>query len=201
MSLDEDGMQLSFEAFAPVLPGLIGKFGELLNDFHFNASEALGPEFNWTKQELFDTYSTYPDLPAKYAVQAAKVLLTGDALSREESIAGLALADPTAVVRSLGNLILSKPLAVDVLVMGNIDDSTARGTVGQILQSIRAPPWAAPVPEEPRSLPDVQRIALPAQPVEVRTRNPRHGDPNDVALVKLLVGLANVENRAAFGAI
>ncbi|CAE7923325.1 unnamed protein product [Symbiodinium sp. KB8] len=202
MSLDEGGLQLSFEAFAPVLPSLIDKFGSLFNGFHLNATQALGPEFNWTKQELLDTYSTYPDLPAKYAVQAGKVLLEGNDLSREESAAGLAQADPTSVMRSLGLLILSKPLALDALVMGNIDDDTARGAVGQIIHSIQVPAWASPpAPPEQRSLPGVRPIARPAQPVEVRARNPRQGDPNDVALVKILVGVATVENRAAFGAI
>ena len=91
-------------------------------------AKALGPEFNWTKQELLDTYSTYSDLPAKYAVQAGKVLLEGSDLSREdrcswlsnpevpislspaqdrsdrvfklqESAAGLARADPASVMR------------------------------------------------------------------------------------------------------
>ncbi|CAE7467467.1 unnamed protein product [Symbiodinium natans] len=201
ISLDEGGLQLSFEAFAPVLPSLIEKFGVLFNSFHLNASQGLAPEFNWTKQELLDTYSAHPDLPAKYAVQAGKVLLTGDALSREESAAGLAQANPAAVMRSLGLLILSKPLALDALVMGNIDGKTAHRAVGQLIQSIEVPEWASPAPDEQRSLPGAPPIALPAQPVEVRARNPRHGDPNDVALVKILVGVATVESRAAFAAI
>ena len=62
------------------------RFGVLFNSFHLNASQGLAPEFNWTKQELLDTYSAHPDLPAKYAVQAGKVLLTGDALSREDCL-------------------------------------------------------------------------------------------------------------------
>jgi len=86
--------------------------------------------------------------------------------------------------------------------MGNIDDDTARGAVGQIIQSIQVPGWASPAaPPEQRNLPGVRPVARPAQPVEVRARNPRQGDPNDVALVKILVGVATVENRAAFGAI
>ena len=40
---------------------------------------------------------------------------------------------------------------------------------GQVLQSIRVPSWAPPAPAEPKHIPGVQPIALPAQPVEVAT--------------------------------
>ena len=70
---------------------------------------------------------------------------------------------------------------------------------GQILQSIRAPPWAAPVPEEPRSLPDVQRIALPAQPVEVMGSACNEGFDQDGHITMTVATLyIPVKMRASF---
>jgi len=44
-------------------------------------------------------------------------------------------------------------------------------------------------------------VVNPGQPIELRAKNPRDGDPNDVAVVALLHGVKTVESRVKLGLI
>lgn len=201
VNVNKNGISFKITGFEPVLDKLLEKILFEFNHFHLNQSAVDGSSFIRAVQELRDEFSSYTGLPAAYALRDKKVLLSKGALSNEEALIMLDRLTPTAVMRSVGELLLSQPLSLDALVMGNIGKEVANSAVNKLLTGISIPSWVSKtnVQSSQARVGDYEPVAKLPQPAEIRSRNPRAGDPNDVAHVTILHGIATVESRVVYG--
>eukprot|EP00931_Biecheleriopsis_adriatica_P056095 TRINITY_DN33244_c0_g1_i1.p1 TRINITY_DN33244_c0_g1~~TRINITY_DN33244_c0_g1_i1.p1 ORF type:complete len:1124 (-),score=201.72 TRINITY_DN33244_c0_g1_i1:94-3177(-) len=201
VNVGRSGVSFTLTGFEPVLPQIIDKVIAEFNTFILNESAAETSDFNQTLEEVREQLSSYQKLPAQYAVKDKQVLLTRSSLSQGEELAELDKLHPSSVMTSVRELLFSKPLAVDALVMGNIGEAVADTAVRKFATGLALP---RETPRRKSPLPgskvgDYDPIAKPSKPVEVRKRNPRDGDPNDVAHISILHGVATIESRAVYG--
>eukprot|EP00930_Biecheleria_cincta_P060882 TRINITY_DN4646_c0_g2_i1.p1 TRINITY_DN4646_c0_g2~~TRINITY_DN4646_c0_g2_i1.p1 ORF type:complete len:1131 (+),score=174.41 TRINITY_DN4646_c0_g2_i1:318-3395(+) len=201
VAVSKDGLAFKITGFEPVLHKLLDRVLFEFNSFHMNQSAVHGSKFAGAVQELHDELSSHTNLPAVYAVSDKKVLLSKGETSDEEALSMLDRLTPTAVMRSVGELLLSQPLSLDSLVMGNIGKEVANSAVNKLLTGISVPSWVSKtnVQSSQARVGDYAPIVKLLQPAEVRSLNPRAGDPNDVAHVAILHGIATVESRVVYG--
>jgi len=201
VSESKDGISFSFTGYAPTLPQLIDKVVLEFNKFNANGTARLDSQFNRSVEELREDLLSYSKMPVVYAISDKKVLLSGGQYSDQEELAVLEQLQPRSVQEAVIELLLSRPLAIDALVMGNVGTEQAEAAVAQLSTGILLPGWAKDAAHNQRSSKKQQirkfdEIVAPARPVEVRSKNPRAGDPNDVVFVAILQGVATVESRA-----
>lgn len=106
-----------------------------------------------------------------------------------------------AAVKSAAELVLSRPLQLTALAMGNLDQHEALEAVQKISAGIKVPSSTDTQSHGGGSVERVMRVVRPVAPVEVRTLNPRKGDPNDATVLSLVAGVGDVESRVLFGLI
>jgi secreted Zn-dependent insulinase-like peptidase len=90
------------------------------------------------------------------------------------------------------------PMKLTSLAMGNLAAADAKTAVAAVAGGLSMPATSGINVEkigEPEIVTPVVNIA---KPVEVRSKNPRLGDPNDVVVVSLIHGVSTIENRVLF---
>merc|ERR1719343_931987 len=92
-----------------------------------------------------------------------------------------------SVTRAAEELMLSRKLQLTSLAMGNLPQSKERRS--KMTTSSDA------------KVELITPVVNPGQPIELRTKNPRDGDPNDVAVVALLGEVKTVESRVLLGLV
>jgi len=200
ISASAGGLAFSFGGFAPMLPRLVGKVLEEFNSFNANASITEPSRFERVVNLFRQSLTTYNDMPISYAVEARSLLLSRGEYSRNETLAVLGSADLASSARSVGELLLSRPLQLTALAMGNFAEEDARWVVDEMSRGIEIPDWIKPSTGKGK-VEEVMPVISPKDPVELRLRNPRLGDPNDVAIVTIMYGVSTVESRVALGLI
>jgi len=195
-----DGLSFSFNSFESILPQLIEEVLAVFNKFNLDRSLAKASRFNHSVEELRDELSAHSDMPFKYAVHDRALLLTQGAHSFEEVLAVLDQVSVESMATSLAELVLSRPLELSALAIGNMDQHKAREAANNISAGILLPEWVVTMELKPNTFVErVTPVTRPSKPVEVRARNPRKGDPNDVALVTIIDDVATIESRATYG--
>jgi len=200
ISVEPSGIYFSFSGYEEALPHLIS---EVLKAFNgFNAANAT-PSARFTRivRDLRQELQTFSDMPVSYAQGDLARLLRAGEHSRSESLAALDSTEDGGglfATRAVGELLLSKPLEITALAMGNLQEAAAKEALSKIAGSV-ATAWQEV--SAPGQVQRVARIVNPFVPVEIRALNPRPGDGNDVAIVSLIHGVADVESRVIFGIV
>lgn len=198
LSFDTEGISLTFEGFPALVPDLVSSVVA-----HFKNGLSAHPSasrFPRVLSEYTDSLRSYSGMPVQYAINDRNVLLTTNMHSKEESLAALSDLQEASVVSSPQGLLLSKPLELTALVMGNVGEDTGRDIVSTIQDGLGlargGPDVGGGGSGEVLSVTPVVR---PGRPVELRRQNPRVGDPNDAVVVSLIVGVMTVESRVHLG--
>lgn len=194
------GLEFTFVGFRPSMHRLITSVVKEFNQF--NDKPSLTPDMRWNKARhaLREDLITYADLPLNYAVSDRNLLLTKGARSREELLHELDKNEVTkeSASRSVQKLLLSRQLKLTSLAMGNMAEDDAGSIIGDFLHSIDYPKRVERAPPDA----EVERVSpivsLPG-PVEVRRRNPKNGDADDVVVVSVVHGVSTVESRVTLG--
>jgi len=196
------GLDFDFVGFEPSMQTLITK---VVSEFNaFNRDPSLTPMVRWKRVmgQLHEDLTSYTDLPMNYAIKDRNLLLTSGEHHRTELLEELkkniaTLADASS---SVSDTLLSRPLRLTALAMGNMGKDKASTMIGDFLHSIEYPAGASQAQIDDGA--DVVRtkpILDLKRPVEVRKLNPRQGDKNDVAVVSVVAGVSTVESRVLLG--
>mmetsp|Transcript_41343 Transcript_41343/g.75529 ORF Transcript_41343/g.75529 Transcript_41343/m.75529 type:complete len:1166 (+) Transcript_41343:54-3551(+) len=193
MSMAPGGLTFMFTGFTPTMPLLIEK---VLSEFNsFNDNVTVKPSrYSRIVQEFRQGLTTYSEMPIKYAIADRDLLITKDVHSRDELLTALDNASSASVASAAGDVLLSKPLKLTSLAMGNMAKKEAMDTVVNFVSQVRRPAGlsvSAASGEVERLTPVVKL----ADPVEVRKQNPRKGDPNDAVVVSIMAGVGSVGAR------
>eukprot|EP00933_Yihiella_yeosuensis_P039382 TRINITY_DN33382_c0_g1_i1.p1 TRINITY_DN33382_c0_g1~~TRINITY_DN33382_c0_g1_i1.p1 ORF type:complete len:1156 (-),score=258.79 TRINITY_DN33382_c0_g1_i1:389-3481(-) len=203
LTATKDSLDIGVNGYAEVLPALINKLMEEFNRFNLEGperQERLQQRFNSTVEEMRLALTSYPKLPAVYAVQDRTSLLKKGDISNEELLAALKQVTLESSLKSLGQLLLSRPLETSSLTMGNCGRDEALKLVKQVSSSIKLPSWiTAQKAQQGDEVQHVTPVVDPAGPIEVRKLNPKGGDPDDVAVVSIIDGVATIERRVVYG--
>lgn len=198
ISVSAHGLSFSFGGFAPMLPKLVDTVLQEFNRFNENSNITLSSRFNRIRDELKEELSSYSEMPVSYAIDERVLLLSRGRHSNAESLAVLNDVSLESAAASARELLLSRPLQLTALAMGNLDQENAKAAVARVWDGLKRhlSPASLKVQGEVER---VSPVVNPSQPVEVRAKNPRPGDPNDVVVVSFLAGVGNVENRVILG--
>jgi len=196
LAVGHGGITISFVGYYEAFPNLIDKVMHAFNSFNENLNVTQTSRFNRVVKTLKEDLETYGDMPSTYASQDLDRLISRNSHSKSESLAALATLNLTAAARAAGDLVLSRPMKVTALAMGNLGDFDSTEALRQIVSSLKRPSWVKPLPPPSDGAVElVTPVVNVQQPVEVRAVNPRAGDPNDVATVSLLYGVSDVPSR------
>jgi secreted Zn-dependent insulinase-like peptidase len=195
IDVSDNGLSLSFGGFAPLLPKLVKHVLEELNSFNGNASATKPARFNRVMQEIRDEMKTYGDMPVSYAIADRNLLLQPDAYSRDETLAALDKVTLDSAASSVNDLVWTLPVKLTSLAMGNLGDADAKRAIFQGLGGLRMPANSGLQIENAGEPEIVTPVVNIAKPFEVRSKNPRAGDPNDVVVVSLIAGVSTIEKR------
>jgi len=95
----------------------------------------------------------------------------------------------------VNDLVWSLPVKLTSLAMGNLGDADAKKAIFQVLGGLRMPANSGLHIENAGEPEIVTPVVNIAKPFEVRSKNPRAGDPNDVVVVSLIAGVSTIEKR------
>jgi len=190
-------LSIAFEGFPPLLPNLIQhavqKFGVGLK------MEEHKQRYDRIFEEYEETFLDYSNMPVDYALSDRNLLLTPGTHSQEESLDALVNVTPESVESAVDQLVTHRPLDMTALIMGNTDIQEAEDAVDWVMEGLQGVQSSIGHPEgQVQNMPPVVR---PAQPLELRKRNPREGDTNDAIVVSILAGIATVESRVILGLV
>mmetsp|Transcript_82077 Transcript_82077/g.162974 ORF Transcript_82077/g.162974 Transcript_82077/m.162974 type:complete len:470 (+) Transcript_82077:3-1412(+) len=231
VAVDPAGLQLSFGGFTPTLPRLVDTILAELSRFNSRTNITAPSRFQRVKENLRQNYATYDAMPVSYAFRDLELLQSPYAYSQEEMLAALNNVDLEAAATSLTDLLLSQPLQLTALVMGNLAEHEASSVVDRVMRGLsgnitRTAPGhsgsgsrsinrrgsnaslsggdanhAGGTSGSTGELPArgqveyIQRVVKTTRPVEVRGKNPRPGDPNDVVVTLILAGVPTISER------
>jgi len=201
ISVSLDGLTFSFGGFAPVLPQLVRTVLKEFNEFNRNFTLTPPSRFHRIHQEFHQELNSYTDMPVSYAVHDAGLLLKRGRHSRKELLSVLGSVTLESAVKSAGELLFSRPLQLTGLAMGNMREEEARSFLDNISHGIEIPEWMPTDSGDGDAEGEVEHIkpvSRLAKPVEVRMKNPRDGDENDVAVVSIVAETLTVESRVVF---
>mmetsp|Transcript_53193 Transcript_53193/g.151582 ORF Transcript_53193/g.151582 Transcript_53193/m.151582 type:complete len:1166 (-) Transcript_53193:77-3574(-) len=198
ISVSPNGLSFTFGGFAPVLPRLVNTVLEEFNRFNKDATLTSPSRFARIAEELREELGTFTEMPVQYAVQDRKLLLTHGDHSNKESLAVLGSVTLESAAKSASELLLSRPLQLTALAMGNLNEHEAKSVVEKVWGGIQIPDWLT-LTQGSGEIERVTKVVKPAHPVEVRMKNPRPADPNDAIVVSLLWGVSTVESRVTLG--
>eukprot|EP00913_Durusdinium_trenchii_P025830 g24242.t1 len=200
VSLGNGGMTLDFVGFQGALPTLIDKALDSFNSFNQGLNATKRSRFERIKNTYMEELQTFGGMPSSYAIQDLDRLLSRNSFSNDESLAAVKGLSLDAAVRTAGELVLSKPLSMTALAIGNLADLQSTEVLSQIVSSVQRPSWVSPKPvPKNATVEEVMPVVNIKRPIEVRAANPRHGDPNDVAVVSLIHGVTDVPSRVILG--
>jgi secreted Zn-dependent insulinase-like peptidase len=201
INVGSDQLGFAFGGFAPLLPRLVSTVLDEFNRFSANFSCTSQTRFDRVLEDVRKSLATYDAMPVTYALQDRSTLVERGARENSEVLAALENITLEAVMRSVGEILLSRPLRLTSLVMGNVAEGDARDVVETITTGIQKPKWVPQTSEhtwdaeQDGQVDVVTPIVNTSQPVEVRAANPRQGDPNDVTVITVLGGVSTVEQR------
>lgn len=193
------GLTFSFSGFTPLMPTLITKVMKEFNGFNGNASATLPSRFKRVTQSIREGMQAYADMPISYAIQDRNLLLTRGMSSRAESLKALDEVTRESAASSVNNILLSKPLRLTSLVMGNVDEEEARKAITTCIGSLHTPSRTEKDVQEAGEPERVMPVVKLVKPVEIRKKNPRVGDSNDAVVLSLIAGVSTVQSRVVLG--
>jgi len=140
-------------------------------------------------------------MPITYALQDRNMLLSRGSYSRAESLQALEDVTRESASSSVNDDIFAQPMQLTSLAMGNIAVKEANAAILTFTNGIRTPKKApigsgSSLTGEPERIAPVVKIA---RPVEIRSKNPRAGDPNDAVVLSFVAGVGTVRSRVIVG--
>lgn len=202
VSASTGGFSFSFSGFTPMLPQLIQRVIEEFNTFNRQGNAAEEARFARLKTEWNESLSTYSDMPVSYALADRNLMFQRGPHSRVELRTALDEVTLDSARSSVREFVLSKPLHLTSLIMGNLAETDAQAAISAIASGIELPEGT--VVEDPAAdarVEHVKRVVQAQGPVELRVANPREGDDNDVVVLSVFGGVTTVESRALFNII
>ncbi|CAJ1371683.1 unnamed protein product [Effrenium voratum] len=196
VSTSTNGITITFVGYQEAMSKLINRTLNVFNSFNEHLNTTLPSRFHRIAKTYREELETFGGMPSSYAIQDMERLLMRNRFSNHESLEALSKINLTAAARAGGDLLLSKELKMTALAIGNLADLESTDALHEIASSLARPSWtvAQPSPVDGR-VEEVQPVVNVQKPVEVRTLNPRPGDPNDVAIVSLVYGVGDVPSR------
>jgi insulysin len=202
IAVSRDGVSLSFDGFAPLLPRLADEVLKEFNAFNANSSITDPKRYERVVQDLREGLTTYDDMPVKYANSDLSLLLTKGGHSHKEALKALDQMTLESVARAAEELMLSRKLQLTSLAMGNLPQAKAVELVQQAAAGVQSKERRAKMTSSSDAKVElIAAVVNPGQPIELRTKNPRDGDPNDVAVVALLDDVKTVKSRVLLGLV
>jgi secreted Zn-dependent insulinase-like peptidase len=196
IAISTDSVSFSFSGFAPAMQHLAGKVMEAYSNFSKHGSQLTAmTRFNRVKKEIKQGLGSYVEMPMNYAINDRAILLTKGLHSNEELLGALGTLSADTVFEEGPKMSDSQPLKVTALGMGNLAKIEAEIVMRQVWNGV---PGAALSGQGAGQVERITRIVKPPAPVELRKLNPRSDDPNDVVIVSVLFGVANVKTRVRF---
>jgi secreted Zn-dependent insulinase-like peptidase len=178
------------------MPTLIDQVLKKFKAFNGNASATTDFRFKRIVQETRQGLLTFSDMPIQYAIQDRNLLLQHGAHSQAESLDALNNLTKDSSLFSVKDLLLSQPMKLTALGMGNIGEKEARKSILRVSDSISIIDSTSDSKLEPAYVAPVVKIE---KPVEIRKKNPRVGDPNDAVVLSIIAGVATVPSRVILG--
>jgi len=201
ISPGSSGLSLSVSGYPPNMQTVIKAALQAYNSFSGNNSDLnLIRRFKDAQAVYRERLKTYSDMPVSYAISDRTTLLQEGADSNEELLQALDNVTLQSALSTGKQVTLSKPLVLTSLSMGNLDQKMAEAAVTAVESGI--PGAADGLKAAETSSGSVQRslrVVNPANPAELRKKNPRAGDPNDAVVVSVLYGVSDIKNRVLFG--
>jgi len=198
VALDAQGLKFEFAGFPEDIPRLMEAVAKEFNRFNADLTLTEGARFQRAVDHLQEDLSVYSGLPGNYAIQDRNLILTKGSHSRKELLDALPKVKHATAVESVWTHLLSKPLRLTALSMGNIKKETARTAIANFSNTINS----ARHDEKVAARGEVERVTPIvdiSRPVEIRKKNPHSADPNDAVVVSIIVGVATVEDRVHMG--
>lgn len=222
VAVDSRGLEFAFGGFTPSLPRLVDTLLAEFTRFNSRTNITAPSRFRRVKENLRQDYATYDAMPVTYAVQDLDLLRSPNAYSQEEMLAALHSVDLESAATSVTDLLLSQPLQLTALAMGNLAEHEASAVVDRVMKGlkgnitqmpshhsesasrIRRTSNATGSDSSPGAIGDlpakgqveyIERVAKTTRPIEVRGKNPRPGDPNDVVVTQIVAGVSTVSER------
>jgi len=194
IDINEHGIFLGFSGFQPNIPGLVDLALFELNR-EVDATTAL---YDRIYEETHNDLATYSNLAITYAVADHDLLLTHGTYSRVEMLEAMRSVTSESVASASKELVLSSPLQLTALTMGNFAESEAVHMVSLIAHGVQRP-QGVELSAFDGEIERVTPVVNPSRPIEVRTLNPKKGDTNDAVVVSIISGVGNVENKVILG--
>mmetsp|Transcript_100249 Transcript_100249/g.283755 ORF Transcript_100249/g.283755 Transcript_100249/m.283755 type:complete len:1075 (-) Transcript_100249:44-3268(-) len=202
IDVSRSGISVSFDGFAPLLPRLVSEVLKEFSTFNANSSITDPKRFARVVQETRESLTTYDDMPVSYANGDLSLLLTRGAHSNKEALKALDQVTIESVARAAEELMLSRKLQLTSLAMGNLPQSQAAELVQQAAAGVQSQERRNSLTTSSDAKVNlITPVVNPGQPIELRAKNPRDGDPNDVAVVALLGEVKTVESRVLLGLV
>jgi len=203
------GLTFTFSGFSPMMPTLITKVLKEFNGFTGNANATQPARFKRVTQEIKDSLSTYSEMPISYALADRNMLLSVGQFSRAEQLKALSDITIESASSAVDDALLSQRLRLTSLAMGNIAEKEAHSAITAFVKGIHTPTVGADkvsklpgqhegseLTGEPERVSPVVRIT---RPIEIRSKNPRPGDPNDAVVLSIVAGVSNLKSRVVLG--
>ncbi|CAK0814173.1 unnamed protein product [Prorocentrum cordatum] len=202
ISVGSGGVSLSFDGFAPLLPRLADEVLKEFNAFNANSSITDPKRYERVVQDLREDLSTYDGMPVSYANGDLSMLLTKGGHSHKEALKALDQMTLESVASAAEELMLSRKLQLTSLAMGNLPQSQAAELVQQAAAGVQSKERRSKLTASSDAKVElITPVVNPGQPIELRAKNPRDGDPNDVAVVALLDEVKTVKSRVLLGLV
>lgn len=190
------GLTVDFVGYQEALPNLIQKVLTAFNSFNENIKATQTRRFKRIVGTYEEELMTHGGMPSSYASQDIERLLVRNTFSNEESLAAVKQLSSDQALRTAGEFVLSRTLQMTALAIGNVADLQSTDAMRDIASMVKRPSWVTPRPApENAAVEEVMPVVHVKRPVEVRSLNPRPGDPNDVAVVIILHGVSDVPSR------
>lgn len=197
ITVSSSELSFEFSGFTPVMPALIHTALAEFNSFNNGTVKVDAGTFERMSDASRDQLGTYDKMPIEYALVDRNLLITKGPYSRTESLSAINNVTLGKAVSSVNELLLSQPLKLTSLVMGNLNESEGRRMVSSIADGIQLPSAAAllSVNTSSRAVERMARIVNISAPVEARLLSPREGDDNDAVVVSLIHGVGDIKSR------
>jgi len=197
--VDSRGLEFAFGGFTPSLSRLVDTLLAEFTRFNSRTNITAPSRFQRVKENMRKNYATYDAMPVTYAVQDLDLLRSPNTYSQEEMLAALRNVDLEAAATSVTDLLLSQPLQLTALAMGNLAEHEASAVVDRVMKGLngnitRTSPRRSGSGSR-GEVEYIERVAKTTRPIEVRGKNPRPGDPNDVVVTQIVAGVPTVSER------
>jgi len=189
-------LSFSFGGFAPMIPELMNRVLDMASN---GVDVTDTTRYKRIVRDVNESLNTFDAMPTTYALEDRNILISPGHSSRQEQLAALGRMTPRSVASSVREFLLSQPMQLTGLAMGNFNVTEATAAFDQIQDRAKRWPGHGKSFKAGEEVRHVMPVVRPKSPVELRRLNQRPGDGNDVTVVSLLVGVSTVEHRVVFG--